>query len=74
MPKASPQYIPADELERREIELQKAEAEEARIADLKARCERKGLNFEVENQKVLSRRMEKQAKADLKAAKRNAKK
>ena len=68
------EYIPADELERREIEAQKAEEEEARIRDLKAKCERKGLNFEVENQKVLSKRMAKQAKADLKAAKRNAKK
>ena len=68
------EYIPADELERREIELQQAEAEEARIRDLRAKCERKGLNFEVENQKVLSRRMEKQARAELKAVKRKAKK
>ncbi len=67
------EYIPADELERREIELQEKEAEENRIRELKEKCARKGLDFEVENQKVLSRRMEQKAKAELKAAKRNAK-
>ena len=67
------EYIPADELQRREIEIQEKEAEENRIKELKEKCAKKGLDFEVENQKVLSRRMEKKAKADLKAAKRNAK-
>ena len=63
------EYIPAAELERREIEMQKAEAEEARIADLKAKCAKKGLDFETENAKYLAKQAEKQAKAEKKAAK-----
>ncbi|MBO6158488.1 MAG: MFS transporter [Firmicutes bacterium] len=66
------EYIPADELERREMEAQKAEAEEARIADLKAKCEKKGLDFEKENQKYLDKMAKKEAKAAARAAK-NAK-
>ena len=63
------EYIPADELERREMEAQKAEAEEARIADLKAKCEKKGLDFEKENQKYLDKMAKKEAKAAARAAK-----
>ena len=64
------EYIPADELERREIEAQKAEVEAARIADLKAECQKKGLDFEVENQKYLDKMAAKEAKKAAKAAKR----
>ncbi len=68
------EYIPADELQRREIEQQEKEAEEIRIKELREKCLRKGLDFELENQKVLAKRAEKKAKAELKAAKANAKK
>ncbi len=67
------EYIPADELERREIEMQQAEAEENRIKDLKALCERKGLDFDTENQKYLDKAAAKAAKAAEKAAKKAAK-
>jgi len=67
------EYLPPAELERREIEAQKAEAEANRIADLKAKCERNGKDFEAENQKYLSKMAIKQAKADAKAAKQAAK-
>lgn len=68
------EYIPADELERREIEAQEKEAEETRIQELKAYCEKKGLDFDAENQKVLDKRATKAAKAAAKAAKKAAKK
>ena len=64
------EYIPADELERREIEAQKAEVEAARIADLKALCQKKGLDFETENQKYLDKQAAKEARKAAKAAKR----
>ncbi len=68
------EYIPADELQRREIEAQEKEAEEIRIKELREKCEKKGLDFEYENQKVLTKRAEQKAKAELKSAKANAKK
>ena len=43
-------------------------AEEIRVRELKEKCEKKGLDFEAENQKVLAKRAEKKAKAELKAA------
>lgn len=64
------EYIPADELERREIEAQEREAEEIRIRELKEKCAKKGLDFDTENQKVLDKRAKKQAKANAKAAKK----
>lgn len=64
------EYIPADELERREIEAQEKEAEEIRIRELKEKCAKKGLDFDTENQKVLDKRAKKQAKANAKAAKK----
>ena len=63
------EYIPADELERREIELQKAEEEAARITDLKAKCEKKGLDFEAENKKYLDKVAAKEARLAAKRAK-----
>lgn len=68
------EYVPADELERREIEEQERIAEENRVKELKEHCAKRGLNFEAENQKVLDKRAAKKAKADAKAAKRAAKK
>lgn len=45
-------------------------AEENRIAELKAKCEKKGLNFEEEEAKFQAKLAEKKAKAEAKAAKR----
>lgn len=56
------EYIPADELERREREQADIEAEEIRIKELKERCAKKGLDFDTENQKVLDKRAAKAAK------------
>ncbi len=67
------EYLPPAELERREIELQKAETEAARIADLKARCEKQGLDFESENKKYLAKVAAKEAKKAAKEAKKAAK-
>ncbi len=67
------EYIPPAELERREIEAQKADIEANRIADLKARCEKQGLDFEAENKKYLDKVAAKQAKAEARAS-RKAKK
>lgn len=64
------EYIPADELERREIAEQERIAEENRVKELREKCAKKGLDFEAENQKVLAKRAAKEEKA----AKRNAKK
>lgn len=63
-------YVPADELERREREEAERMAEEIRIKELRASCEKKGLDFEKENQKVLDKRAAKAAKAARKAAKK----
>lgn len=63
------EYIPADEMERREIEEQERKAEEERIKELKERCIRRGRDFETENAKVLKKREEKRARAEAKAAK-----
>lgn len=64
------EYIPADELERREIAKQEAEAEEIRIQELKEKCAKKGLDFDKENQKVLDKRAAAEAKKAAKAAKK----
>lgn len=63
------EYIPADELERREIAEQERIAEENRIKELKEKCAKSGLDFNKENQKVLDKRAAKQAKAAKKAKK-----
>ena len=65
------EYIPADVLQKREIEEQEREAEEIRIKELKEKCQKKGLNFEVENKKILDKREAKRVKAEKKAAKKN---
>ncbi len=49
-------------------------AEESRIRELKAKCEKKGLSFEEEEAKYQSKLAEKKAKEEAKAAKKNKKK
>lgn len=63
-------YYSPEELDEMERETAAKELEESRIADLKAYCERKGLDFSTENQKYLAKEAEKKAKAEAKAAKR----
>lgn len=60
-------YIPQSELEKRERAKQVEEAEENRIQELKAYCQKTGKDFNTENQKVLDKRA---AKAAKKAAKK----
>ncbi len=50
------EWIEPEEQERREHEALSAEEEANRIADLKEKCRRKGLDFDTENQKVLDKR------------------
>lgn len=64
------EYIPADELERRETAEQERIAEENRVKELKEECAKQGLDFEAENKKVLDKRAAKKAKAEAKAAKK----
>lgn len=64
------EWIDPEELERRQQEESAIQGEEDRIADLKAKCEKKGLDFETENRKYL----EKQRKKEEKKAKRKQKK
>lgn len=58
------------------IEAEKAEkqAEENRIRELKAKCLKKGLNFDQEEAKYQAQLAEKKARAEAKAAKKNKKK
>ncbi len=60
-------YVPQSELEKRERAKQAQEAEENRIRELKAYCDKNGKDFDTENQKVLDKRA---AKAARKAAKK----
>nr|MCR4675323.1 MFS transporter [Lachnospiraceae bacterium] len=60
------EYIPPEELERREIEEQERQAEEIRIKELKERCTKKGLDFDTENQKYLDKKAKKEAKQNKK--------
>lgn len=64
------EYIPADELERREREEANRMAEEIRVNELREKCAKRGLDFDKENQKVLDKRAAKAAKAAAKASKR----
>lgn len=65
------EWIEPEELERREREALAAQHEADRIADLKALCQRKGLDFDTENQKYLDKQAKKQAKAAAKAARKH---
>ena len=50
------EWVEPEEQERREHEALLAEEEANRIADLKEKCLRKGLDFDTENQKILDKR------------------
>ena len=62
-------YISPEEMARMEIEAAAKDLEESRIAELKEKCAKKGLDFDKENQKYLDKVAKKQAKAEKKAAK-----
>lgn len=64
---------PEEKLRLEEMEAERL-AEEARIAELKARCEKKGLDFEEEERKYQSAREAKRKAAEEKKAKKQAKK
>ena len=53
------EWVEPEELERRESEAAAIEAEENRIADLKERCAKKGLDFDTENAKYLAKQAKK---------------
>lgn len=57
-------YISPEEQDRMEMEAAAREMEESRIADLKALCKKKGLDFNQENQKYLDKQAAKRAKAE----------
>lgn len=63
-------YIAPEEQDRLEMEAAARELEESRIAELKEKCARKGLDFDVENQKYLDKLARKNAKKDKKPVKR----
>lgn len=64
------EWVSPEELERRENEAAEAQKEADRIADLKERCQKKGLDFETENQKYLTQLAAKKAKEAEKAARK----
>ena len=63
-------YVSPEEKARLEQEENDRIAEENRIKELKAKCEKKGLNFEEEEARYQAKLAEKKAKAEAKAAKR----
>lgn len=68
------QYInPADKLKQEEAEAEAA-SEEARKAELKARCEKKGISFEKEESEYQKAQAQKQAAAEAKKAAAEARK
>ena len=67
-------WVDPKEQERLEIIQQETEYEANRIKDLKAKCEKKGLNFEEENNKYLEKKAAKEAKLKEKEEAKEAKK
>jgi hypothetical protein len=67
------EWIDPMEQARLEKEAADVQREENRIHDLKEYCDRKGLDFAVENKKYLQKLAEKQKKAEMKAAKKTSK-
>jgi GPH family glycoside/pentoside/hexuronide:cation symporter len=63
-------YVSPEEQDRLELEAAAKEMEAARVAELKEKCEKQGLDFEKENRKYLDMIAAKRAKAEAKAAKR----
>ena len=66
-------WVDPEELDRIERERQNKVDEENRIADLKVKCRKKGLDFDTENSKYLAKTAAKKAKAEAKAAKKRTK-
>ena len=62
-------YISPEEQDRIEMEKAAKELEENRIAELKAKCAKKGLDFDKENAKYLAKVAKKEAKKNKKAVK-----
>ncbi len=67
------QYRSQEEQEKYEVEQAAIETEQNRIADLKDRCAKKGLDFETENQKYLTAKAEAEHKRKEKQDKKQAK-
>ncbi len=67
-------WIEPEEQDRIEKEEAARKREEARVADLRAKCEKKGLDFDAENQKYLEEQAEKERKAAAKKAAKAQKK
>ena len=67
-------YVSPEEKDRLEMEAAAKELEESRIAELKEKCAKKGLDFETENRKYLDARAAKEAKKAAKEAKKAARK
>ena len=67
-------YVSPEEQDRQEMEAAAKELEENRIAELKEKCAKKGLDFETENRKYLDKLAEKKAKQEAKAARKAAEK
>lgn len=65
------EWIEPEELDRLEAERDEREYEENRIKDLKALCEKKGLDFEAENAKYLAAKAKKEQKKAAKLAKKH---
>ena len=66
-------WVDPEEQERLELIQQETEYEANRIKDLKAKCEKKGLNFEEENNKYLEKKAAKEAKLKEKEEAKKAK-
>lgn len=66
-------WIEPEEQDRLEKERDEREYEENRVKDLKARCIKKGLDFEAENEKYLAAKAKKEQKAEAKLAKKSKK-
>lgn len=64
-------YVSPEEQDRIEMEKAIRELEENRIADLKAKCDKKGLDFDTENRKYLEKVAKKGDKKAKKAKIRN---
>ena len=62
-------YVSHEEQMKAEIAQQQKEAEENRVRELKEYCEKKGLDFDTENQKYLDKKAKKDAKKAAKKAK-----
>lgn len=67
------EWIEPEEQDRIEREREEKEFEENRIKDLKEHCAKKGLDFEIENEKYLARKANKEEKRQEKLAKKQAK-